>query len=283
MTFDPIHYKATTRQLWDDYAQGWSAWAPLLETWLGPATERMLDMAGMRAGDRVLDVAAGAGGQGIAAARRVGPDGSVLATDLSPMILEYAARAAKAAGVTTLETLELDGERLHELRAGSFDSAISRVGLIYFPDRPQALSGIHHALRDGGRFSTVTYSSAAANGFFSVPVSIVRERAQLPTPAPGQPGPFSLADPDVLARELEQAGFRDIEVELIDAPVLLSSAAECARFQRESFGALHQMLGAMAPEDQNLVWTEIESALAQYEADDGFVGPCELVIAGATK
>lgn len=283
MTFDPIHYKATTRQLWDDYAQGWSAWAPLLETWLGPATERMLDLAGMSAGDRVLDVAAGAGGQGIAAARRVGPDGSVLATDLSPMILDYAARAAEAAGVTTLETLELDGERLHELRAGSFDSAISRVGLIYFPDRPQALSGIHHALRDGGRFSTVTYSSAAANGFFSVPVSIVRERARLPAPAPGQPGPFSLADPDVLARELEQAGFRDIEVELIDAPVLLSSAAECARFQRESFGALHQMLGTMAPEDQNLVWNDIESALAQFEAEDGFVGPCELVVAGATR
>ena len=94
MTFDPIQYKATTRQQWEDYAQGWSAWAPLLETWLGAATERMLDMAQVRAGNRVLDVAAGAGGQGLAAARRVGPEGSVLATDLSPTILEHAARAA---------------------------------------------------------------------------------------------------------------------------------------------------------------------------------------------
>ena len=283
MTFDPIHYKATTRQQWEDYAQGWSAWAPFLETWLGPATERMLDMTQMTAGDRVLDVAAGAGGQGIASARRVGPDGSVLATDLSPMILEHAARAAKAAGVDTLSTLELDGERLHELQAGSFDAAISRIGLIYFPDRQQALSGIRHALRDGGRFATVTYSSAAANRFFSVPVSIIRERAQLSTPAPGQPGPFSLADPDVLARELAQAGFRDIEVELVSAPVLLSSAAECVRFERESFGALHQMLGTMAPDDQNLVWSEIASTLAEYDTDDGFVGQCELVIAGATR
>ncbi len=282
MTFDPIQYKATTRQQWEDYAQGWSAWAPLLESWLGPATQRMLDMAQVRAGDRVLDVAAGAGGQGIAA-RRVGPEGSVLATDLSPAILEHAARAAKAAGVNNISTLELDGERLHELGAASFDAAISRVGLIYFPDRQQALSGIHHALRDGGRFATVTYSTAAANGFFSVPVSIVRERAQLPTPAPGQPGPFSLADPDVLVRELAQAGFHDIEVELIDAPVLLSSAAECTRFERESFGALHQMLGALAADDQKLVWEEIESALAEYDTDDGFVGPCELVIAGATR
>ena len=140
MTFDPIQYKATTRQQWEDYAQGWSAWAPLLETWLGPATERMLDLAQVEAGHRVVDVAAGAGGQGIAAARRVGPDGSVVATDLSPTILEHAKRAAEAAGVDNLSTLELDGERLHELPAGSFDAAISRLGLIYFPDRQKALS-----------------------------------------------------------------------------------------------------------------------------------------------
>ncbi len=283
MTFDPIQYKATTRQQWEDYADGWSAWAPFLESWLGPATERMIDLAGIKTGDRVLDVAAGAGGQGIAAAQRVGPDGSVLATDLSPAILEHASRAAKEAGVDNVSTLELDGERLHELEGGTFDAAISRVGLIYFPDRPQAMSGIRHALREGGRFAAVTYSSAAANGFFSVPVSIVRERAQLPAPAPGQPGPFSLADPEVLTHELAQAGFHDIEVELIASPVLLHSAAECARFERESFGALHQMLGALTLEDQNQVWKEIESALAQYETDDGFVGPCELVVVGATR
>ncbi len=141
MTFDAVHYKTTTRQQWEDYAAGWSAWSTLLETWLGPATERMLDLARISPGDRVLDVAAGAGGQGIAAARRVGPDGAVLATDISPTILDYAASAAKEAGVDNLSTLELDGERLHELEAESFDAAISRVGLIYFPDRHQALSG----------------------------------------------------------------------------------------------------------------------------------------------
>jgi len=283
MRFDPIHYKTTTRQQWEDYAEGWSAWGPFLETWLGAATERMLKLAELTAGSRVLDVAAGAGGQGIAAARRVGPSGQVLATDLSPTILEYASRAAEAAGVGNLSTLELDGERLHELPAESFDAVISRLGLIYFPDRQQALSGIRHALRDGGRFAAVTYSTAAANGFFSVPVSIIRERAKLPTPAPGQPGPFTLADPDLLTWELDRAGFRDIEVEVIDAPVLLSSAAECARFERESFGALHQMLGTMAPDERDVVWKEIESALSQYDTDDGFVGPCELVIAGGAR
>ncbi len=283
MTFDSVQYKTSTRQQWQDYASGWNDWAPLLETWLGEATERMLDLAGVSAGSCVLDVAAGAGGQSVAAGHRVGPTGTVLATDLSPAILEHAQRSATMAGLTNLTTKELDGEELRGLPAESFDAAISRVGLIYFPNRPEALSGIHHALRDGGRFATVTYSTAATNGFFSLPVSIIRNRAKLPPPATGQPGPFSLADPAVLERDLTQAGFHDVVIETIDAPVRLPSAADCVRFERESFGALHQMLATLDNDEQADVWDEIEQALGQYDTSDGFVGPCELVIAGATR
>ena len=117
MTFDSIQYKTSTRQQWQDYASGWNDWAPLLETWLGAATERMLDLAGVKAGSNVLDVAAGAGGQSVAAGRRVGPDGTVLATDLSPAILGFAQQAAVAAGFDNLSTRELDGEGLRELPA----------------------------------------------------------------------------------------------------------------------------------------------------------------------
>lgn len=116
-----------------------------------------------------------------------------------------------------------------------------------------------------------------------MPVSIIRERAELPPPAAGQPGPFSLADPELLERELTEAGFHDITVETMEAPVRLSSAAECTRFERESFGALHQMLSAMSLADQSSVWEEIESALGRFDTQDGFVGPCELVVVGATR
>lgn len=283
MTFDTVQYKTSTRQQWQDYASGWNDWAPLLESWLGEATEHMLDLAGITTGSNVLDVAAGAGGQSVAAGLRVGPTGTVLATDLSPAILEHAQRAAATAGLNNLSTMELDGEELGGLPAGSFDAAISRVGLIYFPNRDEALSGIHHTLRDGGRFATVTYSSAATNGFFSLPVSIIRDRAKLPPPAAGQPGPFSLADPALVERELIAAGFGDVVVDVVDAPVRLPSAADCVRFERESFGALHQMLGALGADEQADVWGEIEEALSQFDTADGFVGPCELVIAGATR
>ncbi len=277
-TFDPKAYKKTTHAQWQDAAKAWNDWGKLLRDWLGPATEAMLDMAGVKPGSHVLDVAAGAGDQSLMAAERAGPSGRVLATDISENILEFAAENARAQGLSNLEMQVMDGEAL-DLPPASFDAAISRVGMIYFPDQQAALAGIRRALRPGGRFATIVYSIPENNGFFSVPVRIIRERAKLPPPLPGQPGPFSLGGPGVLAGVLEQAGFSEIEERVIDAPVLLPSAADCLRFERESFGALHQMLASLSAAAQDEVWDEIQTALKAYETPDGFVGPCELVVA----
>lgn len=281
ITFDPATYKRTTRQQWQDAAQAWHRWGPTLEDWLGDATTRMPDAAAVGPGSRVLDVA-GAGGQSLAAARRVGPDGRVLATDIAPAILEYAANAATEAGLSNVETLEADGERL-DVPEAAFDAAISRVGLIYFPDQQAALGGIRRALRPGGRLSAVVYSTADRNAFFAVPVGIIRRRAQLPPPAAGQPGPFSLGGPGVAEETLARAGFHDITVEAVPSPLHLPSAADCVRFERESFGALHQMLAGLPPEDREEAWTEIASALAAYEGPDGFIGPCEMLVVTGTR
>ena len=282
MSFDPLQYKTTTRQQWEDAAEAWHRWDPTLTTWLAEATELMLDGADVGPGSRVLDVAAGAGGQSIAAARRVGTEGRVVATDISPTILTYAAKQAAELGLT-LDTVEADGERLAESVGDGFDSVISRLGLIYFPDQAAALTGFHSALRPGGRMSAVVYSTPDRNGFFAGPVSVIRRRAGIPAPGPGMPGPFSLGAPGALESALESAGFGDIAVEAVDAPLRLSSAAECLRFERESFGALHQMLAGVPVEEREGVWAEVEDELRQYEAADGFVGPCELLVVRGTR
>ncbi|MHC4937448.1 MAG: class I SAM-dependent methyltransferase [Planctomycetota bacterium] len=281
--FDAVEFKETTRQQWDQAAEAWHRWGPLLQTWLGPATERMLDLAGVEPGSRVLDVAAGAGEQTITAARRVGPQGSVLATDLSPGILEFAARSAAEAGLSNVETQVLDGEASHELQADSFDAVISRVALVYFPDQLRALEGMRHALKPGGRNAALVYSTADTNAFFSIPVQIIRRRAKLPPPAPGRPGPFSLGDPGRLEQLFAEAGFRDVGAETVAAPVHLPTAAECVRFEKESFGALHQMMAGLSADEQVETWQEIEETLGQFETDGGFVGPCEIVIGFGTK
>jgi ubiquinone/menaquinone biosynthesis C-methylase UbiE len=281
-TFDPARYKATTREQWEAAAEAWHRWDPLLEQWLGTATQRMLDAAGVATGAHVLDVAAGAGGQSLAAARRTGPTGRVVATDISPAILRYAAQSAAQAGVA-IETRELDGEAVGAPQIGSFDAVISRLGLIYFPNQHRALSGMRQVLRERGRFGAIVYSTPERNEFFSIPVRIIRTRAQLAPPAPGQPGPFSLGTPDVLKGVLSEAGFRDVSVQALEAPLRLPSAAECVRFQRESFGALHQMLSSLPAGEQAAVWREIEDALARFETNGGFIGPCELLIVGAAR
>lgn len=280
--FDSVQYKTTTCQQWQTAAKAWNDWGGTLRTWLGPATEAMLDMAGVDTGSRVLDVAAGAGDQSLQAAQRVGPDGHVLATDISPNILEYAAAAARAQGLAQISTQVMDGESL-DFKPGSFDAAISRVGLIYFPDQQRALKGILQALRPGGRFAAVVYSTPQNNAFFSLPVSIIRERAQLPPPLAGQPGPFSLGSPGVLRQALADAGFVDAEELVLAAPLRLPSAADCVRFERESFGALHQMLGGLDAAAQDSVWAAIQHALKRFEGPDGFVGPCELVVAAGRR
>ena len=283
MGFDPVQYKTTTRQQWEDAAEAWHRWGPTLDAWLGDATSSMLEAAGVTSGSRVLDVAAGAGGQTLAAARLVGPSGSVVATDISPTILTYAASSAVEAGLTNIEILEADGETLDALPAKSFDAVVCRLGLIYFPDQERALAGMRRALRDGGRISAIVYSTPDRNEFFSVPVSIIRERAQLPAPQPGQPGPFSLGGPGVLEAALSTAGFSDVTVAAVPAPLRLPSAAECVRFERESFGALHQMLAGVAPDERPAVWNEVEMALTRFETRQGFVGPCELLVGSGTR
>lgn len=282
--FDAEKFRQTTRAQWENTAEAWNRWGPLLARWLGPATEAMLDMAAVGPGARVLDVAAGAGEQTLVAARRVGARGHVLATDISPAILRHARAAAGQAGLANVDTMELDGERHDLLPAASFDAAVSRVGLIYFPDQQRALAGIRHALKPGGRFAAVVYSTADRNPFFALPVGIIRRRAQLPPPLPGQPGPFSLGAEGVLAKALEQAGFRDVEVRKVDSPVRLPTAAECVRFERESFGALHQMMAGLGEDERADTWREIEEALLRFESPaEGFVGPCEMLVGAGTR
>ena len=131
--------------------------------------------------------------------------------------------------------------------------------------------------------AAMVYSIAEMNEFFSIPVSIIRRRAKLPAPLAGQPGPFSLGGEGKLEERFNQAGFSDIRVSAIDAPVRLSSAAECLQFEQESFGALHQMLSGLSDSEQDEAWHEIEEALEVFEKNGQFQGPCQMLVAVGTK
>ena len=278
-TFDPVVYKETTRVQWQDAADAWHRWDPVFDRWLGEATSLMLDLARVGEGARVLDIAAGSGGQTIEAARRAGASGAVLATDISSNILAHAEAAARAAGLANVATRVMDGEQL-EVEAGAFDAAISRLGLMYLPDKGSALAQARAALRPGGRYAALVFAEADRNRFFSLPISIIRSRAELPPPAPGMPGPFSAVG---LQELLESAGFSEVVVHRVEAPLRLADAAECARLERDSFGALHQMLAGLDEAAREETWAEIGRALQEFEGPAGFTGPCELLVGAGTN
>lgn len=280
--FDPVKYKNTTRDQWQETADAWFRWSPTLNQWLGNATEKMLNMAGISTGYRVLDIAAGAGEQSITTAKKVGPSGEVLATDISSNILEYALKMSEQNDISNIKIKVMDGENL-SLEDETFDAVISRVGLIYFPDQQRALKEMLRVLKPGGKVAAIVYSTPEKNKFFSIPVSIIRNRAKLPPPLPGQPGPFSLGAEGIIEKAFEQAGFINVKSELVDSPLQLSSASECLRFEKESFGALHQMMSNLSNVEREAIWEEIERELQTFESEKGFSGPCEMVVAVGEK
>jgi len=280
--FNPEHYKTTTREQWQTAAEAWHRWHPTLKTWLGPATDLMLDMAEVKEGYRVLDIAAGAGEQSITAAEKVGANGYVLATDLAPKILDFALELANEKGINNIETKEMDGENL-TVPANSFDTVISRVGLIFFPDQQKALKEMMRVLKPGGFVAAIVYSTVDKNKFFSTPVSVIRQRAQLPPPLAGQPGPFSLGSEGILEDSFKQAGFINVKSQVVNAPVIMPTAKDCVRFEYESFAALHQMLGGLSDIEKAAAWEEIQFELSKFEDENGFSGPCELVVGVGQK
>lgn len=280
--FDPVAYKETTRKQWQESAAAWHRWTPTLDAWLGPVTEAMFDLARLKAGDRVVDLGAGAGEPSLSAAERVGPSGHVVATDISSNILEFAAQIARERGLANFETRVMDGEK-PDLPHDAFDVVLSRLGLIYFPDRDGALRSALRMLKTGGSVVLASFSTPEENRFFSIPISIIRRRARVAPPAPGLPGPFSLGAPGAMEETLRRAGFSDPVARVVRTPLRLASAAECVSFERESFGALQQMLAPLPAAEQDAAWEEIENELGVFQGDGGFEAGTELVVGAGTK
>jgi SAM-dependent methyltransferase len=282
-SFDPEKFKAATRAQWNETAGGWNEWSGPIRAWLAEATTSMLDRAGVAAGTRVLDVAAGAGDQTLDIARRVGPGGRVLATDLSPGILEFAKANARRAGFANVETKEADAEALG-LDGAGFDAAVCRLGLMFCPDPLMALKGIHRALKPGGRACVMVFSTPDKNPCIAILMSTALKHAGLPPRDPFQPGGLlSLGKPGLIDALFEQAGFSEVKTTKLAAPFRLPSAADYLGFIRTSAGPILQILGRLDAAKRDTAWAEIEAKLKAFETPDGWAGPNELLLTSGKK
>ena len=280
---DPTAFKAALREQWDKSAAGWNEHAPQIRAWLATATDAMLDMAAIGSRSRLLDVAAGSGDQTLDIAQRVGPDGYVLATDLSPAILALAQRNAERAGHRHVETKVADGERLPVADA-SFDAAVSRLGLMFFPDPLQGLREMHRATRPGGRVCTMVFSRPDRNPCVTILMSTALKYAGLAPRDPFQPGGLlSLGKPGLADERFRAAGFRDVATTTLDAPFRLPTARHYLDFVRTSASPIQQILGRLDRAAADAAWAEMEQRLGEFTTPDGWVGPNELLLTAGRR
>jgi len=281
-SFDAAKFKSAQREQWNKDGAAWRRWNPILDRWYGDVTREMLDRCLIQPGQRILDIAAGAGEPAVSAAERVGPGGYVLATDISEGIVELALEVARERGFNQIKTRAMDGEKL-DLPDASFDGVLCRLGLMYMPHPVTALSEWRRALKPGGRVAIVVFSTPDRNSWGAVPASIIRRRAHIPTPVPGQPGPFSLGAPGVLADVFQQAGFAAPDVRAVPLHMRMPSAAGYVQVAREAFGAFNAMMAHLPPPERESVWNEVEEAMRSFESPEGFEVPGECLVGAATK
>ena len=266
----------------DAAAEGWSHGAAERAQWLSPITEQMLDLAGLGPGHRVLDVAAGTGEQTLLAARRVGPTGRVVATDISAAMLGIAAEAARQAGLANVETHVMDARQL-DLEDASVDAVISRLALMLVPERAKVLAEIHRVLRPGGRLSAIVISSAEANPLVSLPMEIARRYAGQPSTALADPGFFALGDPRLLQRVYEQAGFRDVAVHVVPHTRRFPSLAVALQNRRDSLPEIATLTAGLGQAERDAMWSEIEACIQRFDGPEGFEVVGEMLIGVGTR
>ena len=266
---------------WNSAAAGWTKWEHIHNKALAPATQIMLDRAGVTVGSRVVDIACGAGDQTLAAARRAGPGGHVLATDISPLMLEFVAEQAKAGGLGNIVTHACPAEMLPRDQR-PFDAAICRLGLMLLPDPPAAVAAVREVLRPGGRFGALVIGPPAANPAHSEPIAILRRHAGKPAPVSG-PGLFALADTAKLKSLFLDAGFADVIVTSEDSFFSLDSSEDMIRMIQEAFGAVRGIIGDQPAAVQDAAWAEVRGAIARFETGDGFKAPCQFHVVSGRK
>lgn len=263
----PQEIRTAQRDSWDTAAQGWAKWWPEMERASDPVTRRLLDLGGVEAGMRVLDVATGIGEPALSAAKAVGPSGSVVATDMSPEMLAIAGHRVAEAQLGNIELVGCD-ELLADV-AGPFDAILCRWGIMFFGDVAGFLQRARELLAPGGRLALAVWASPQ-----EVPMAAAFATAaqvlELPAPPPDAPGPFRFADVDAFAAMVADAGFADVTTEAATVRFELDSSETFTRLMADIAAPIKAWL-AQQPHRSDEVWAAIADAMRAHDTPDGFV------------
>lgn len=265
---DDLKIKGQQKAAWNDSAEGWKKWWPTFERAAQVVNDRLVALANVRAGNRVLDIATGSGEPALTAARAVGQSGKVVAVDMSPGMLAIARERIDAAGLTNVDLVESDAESLR-LDPHSFDAVLCRWGLMFMPDLDGVARGMHRALKPGGHFAAAVWSVADKVPMLGLARDAIQRITGI-TPPPNAPGPMKLADTSILERALLTAGFHDVTIERLIVTFEYPSADAFADFRGE-IGGTRATLSKMPADVARQVRDAIVTSAREFATDAGGV------------
>ncbi len=264
-----------------DVASTWLRAAEERNRMMAPATERMFALAGIREGAGVLDIGTGTGDTALMLAARVGPRGSVVATDVSPTMVSAAAEAARTAGVVNVTTRVMDCQSI-DLADGSFDAAVARNALMFVADLLTALGCLHRVLRPGARFAAVTWAELERNPFNAIIIDGVKRNGRLPETTPELIRAFSLSDAGALSRSFSTAGFKGVVSERVPGLREFGSLDAALTPVRES-PLYREVMAALSEPERQRALKDIETAYRGFVRPDGTCSfPMESLVTAGT-
>ena len=265
-------YRAASEKQWGQSAQTWAEAAEEPDSGASAtAAEWMLETARLGSGERVLELACGAGRVGLQAAELVGPEGVGVCSDFAaPMVDAVRERAARL-GLGNVQARVLDAERLELEEGESFGAVLCRFGYMLMSDPQLALNETARALAPGGRVVLAVWGDGPSNPWLTTIFEAVMDHFGAPAPEPGTPGPFALGDEHRLASLLERAGLAEVSVAKLEAEQAYDSLDAWWERIRTVSGPLATALDAVSEADRTAIRERALAGAAAYERADGSV------------
>lgn len=267
---DPAAFKAQQREQWSNVAQGWRKRWAAFEQGAQLLSDRMMDLAHVAPGQRVLDVATGIGEPAMTAAHRVGLSGSVVAIDQAPQMLAVARERMQAAGIHTVEFIEGDAEAV-ALPPDSFDAVVCRWGLMFFHDPVGALARFRSSLVPRGWLAAAVWGPPERVPMISLPFSVLSRELGQPPSLPRGPNPFALSEPTILEQVLREAGFANVQSEPFMVTFEFASVDELLGHLGEVSAPIRTIMATSSPERQAEFWEKLAAAAAPFSDADGMI------------
>jgi SAM-dependent methyltransferase len=277
---DRDEYKRTALQNWQTIAAGWERRREQIEKTTRPVTEWMVQALDPQPGDTLLELAAGPGDVGFAAAPRLGEEGRLISSDFSSEMVEVARRRAAELGLGNVEHRQIDAEDI-PLEDDSIDGVLCRFGLMLMPDPEAVVAEMRRVLRRGGRLALAVWSTAQRNPWISIAGRILDELGHAPPTDPDAPGPWVLADHERLRDLLAGGGFSAVHIE--EVPILLryDDVGDYIAVSTETSGMLARIWAEVSEEEREVIATRLGEDFAPFEVDGGYELPGVAVVASA--